>query len=385
MYRSQKEGIMKKIILILLIIFTTPVYANDLESWQETKINDENLIEEVQYRYKWYKEEKIGEYLKENTKNYKYIDKDNIKYGEYSTYLKTCPNNEWTEIKYEKLYPYQTLKKIKYLKFNVTYNPIVINNIEIYINNERTYDYYTTYNGKSTYYNNSNLEFIFNQEYDASDIKIVLDSDIKYPYQDIVTASYYTIDNKELFKTHFRNNKESVIVNPLIEEYTNEIKYEKSIANIEKIKWAKIYILENLCKYRYKYQYYYNINKQYYDDNYYTNIDGYIKDESNFKIFYRYTKKQEVIKNNNLNIEKNSNKKAENNIDNSLIKTNKNNETIITPLKITEQKPSNKLINELKINTKIDNIYIILSITFLILGISIIMFKKYVKKKKYMI
>ena len=42
-----------------------------------------------------------------------------------------------------------------------------------------------------------------------------------------------------------------------------------------------------VCRYREKYVYKYQVKKEYYDDNYYANIDGYIKDISDYKIFYK--------------------------------------------------------------------------------------------------
>ncbi len=393
----------KTIFILLLFIINNNVYANNLNTWQEEKINDPKLNEEMEIKYKWYKEEKVGEYLLTNENhNYQLKEENNIKYGEFSEWIKECPNESYYEIENKLLYPYKKINKIKYIQFNVTRNPIYISNIKIFINDIEINNYYTTYTNATLYYNSSLIEYYFNEEYDAESIKILMESSINNPFTDIVTVSFFTIDNKKLFLSHFRDNIEVTAVSLLTDDYSNKINYDDNINDIQKIKWIKIYNQENLCRYRPKYQYYYNINKVYYDNNYYTYIDNYIKDENNYKIYYKYTKKDNSIPIETKNLMLNTDQQSTNNNLNQLelpevmdINSNQIRTSEILELNpeitnndnvpILNKTAPNKVINELKIDTKIDNIYIIAIATVCILLLSILKFKNYVKKKKYMI
>ena len=139
--------------------------------------------------------------------------------------------------------------------------------------------------------------------------------------------------------------------------------------------------------------YYYNINKVYYDDNYYTNIDGYIKDINDYKVYYRY-----LINDNKNEFKDNSNYVNNNdftNEDNSITENTNEDilndeeqnidsiETIIseTANKSDTEKKEVPIVNTMSINKQIPIIkYIILIVIILTLIFIFYQNKKYRKK-----
>ena len=111
---------LKKISIIILIfipfisykVSATTFYT---ETLKEKNINSEYPLEEI-IKYRFYQEEKVGEYLTPKDKsNYSYIDYENKKYGEYGPYLDEC-NDTNKDVLNTYLYPYKTLKGINYVK-----------------------------------------------------------------------------------------------------------------------------------------------------------------------------------------------------------------------------------------------------------------------------
>lgn len=70
-----------------------------------------------------------------------------------------------------------------------------------------------------------------------------------------------------------------------IPENTNYVYYYTTETLRETDLTKKIYQAQ-ICRVREIYVYKYKVTKEYYDDNYYLNVDGYIKDINDYKIFY---------------------------------------------------------------------------------------------------
>ena len=108
-------------------------------------------------------------------------------------------------------------------------------------------------------------------------------------------------------------------------------------------------------RYRNKLVYYYNITRKYYDDNYYANIDGYLPDYNDYKVY--------------------SNDES----DNDEVKVVENNATNITNIRKTFNKDTSSISNTSTVNNLIKdsntNKYLILAsiiISLTIIGIGLI-------------
>lgn len=318
---------MKKYIFIILtsLIFfiTSTVSAVVYDEWTEEKENDENLVYETKTLYKWYKEEKRGEYLLYDIvlDKYPYNDLNDTIYSEYSNWLENCPASEYRKIEYKDIYNYKTVKKINYIKIeNISKNnkieDIIIKSHDKRINftlEEKNEKYIEKDN---YFYTTAYAIFKLEEECDAN--KLYLSLKTKENYQIFSVYFYnnlkedYTLSKKHVFtgldynidKTWLNEN------NPNL--YTNILKQENVIEN----DFTYIISKDKVCRYQDILTYHYDIIKQYYDDEYHENVEGYKKDYSTKKVIYKY---ENIIGKNNSEYEyinklNNSTKKDANNI-----------------------------------------------------------------------
>lgn len=236
-----------------------------------------DVTKEIEIRYKWYKEiiSQDGEYypLKDITDTDK-IDINNIKYVGENVY----------KPKYCDLPSEYYQKQEKYVrKYYKTYNAayILIENIDIN-------DEVKIYNGnKIIRFNiisneNNQLKINLNNEYLCNELLFYVDTENKYGisiYNDITFKRL--IISKEL-----ENEKISVPDKTWITEETEFYEYIAS-KKYEKSDFTKLISEELSCSRKEKYVYKYNVTREYYDDNYHLNVDGYIKDENDYRLFYK--------------------------------------------------------------------------------------------------
>lgn len=287
---------MFKIIFATSLLMTTKVgaitfYTDLLEN---KLINSNYQFEEVK-KYKFYKEEKVGEYLlKGYNPQYTHIDYNNIKYGEYGSYLDQCTDDS-KDILNTYLYPYQNLKEIKYVKVYNNSRKININSIKI-LNQD-----------KEVTYQNLQINGYFNNYLNTGGyILIKLNSPVPYANFNIIISStdyskiisyklYYTLENYLLDLTTITNsNNNQISLNNIPKEHYDNVSYSEK--PVEKTSQNLIYKKVFKCRMRNVYYYHYNIEKKYLTG-YYENIKGYIKDEENYKIYYRYLINSNVIEN----------------------------------------------------------------------------------------
>ena len=149
---------MKKIIFILLslMMFANVANADILEEnnneWQKEKIEGENV--ELQYRYRFYRDIEFGDYIRlGDISEYKYENKDDIRYGEYSDFKEVCYEKNGYEIEKSSVSEVQELLPIQFVKITNTSNEILnINKVEI--KNLDTLVNYEIYSSKNTSSNN---------------------------------------------------------------------------------------------------------------------------------------------------------------------------------------------------------------------------------------
>lgn len=258
---------MKKILISLLLIFTIPVNLAKAEELPD-------ITSDVEIRYKWYKEVIKGDYYpkREQLDGY-FEDNSKIKYGNLSSWSEENCNlpNEYYMKEYDFYNIYKKVVNVRYIKLeNFTFD----NNIEIYQNNSKI-DYLLISSDDNVVIDLKNGYFAetlsFHIKYEK-DYKISLYRE-KYLNQ-VVLA-------KNVLRDELLIPDETWIVNttPFETYYTSDVHKETGLT--KKIKQYQV------CRYREMYAYKYKIEKEYYDDNYHFNIDGYIKDINDYQIIYK--------------------------------------------------------------------------------------------------
>lgn len=257
---------MKKIIFILIIgsLFLNKVNGNVLEG---------------EYHYRFYKEEIMGEYLKKGSNSeYEYEDINNIKYGDYSEYQYNCIEDEYLDTEYATYYKYKDVYPIKYIKFE---NPgtyeLEIEKLEIIHDGE-----YISYNFVSCAECNNN---IINKE---SSLTIELEKEVKLTKLELYikfvdTGLIRTI--KILYSRIPENDANYYIASKSATTMSTYFKYPNNFYiypnytplqegyNIEENNLMIISKKEKVCRQREVLTYHYNVFRDYFDDNYYSDIN----------------------------------------------------------------------------------------------------------------
>jgi len=257
----------KKFLLTLLIIVSSVnlVKANEYPE----------ITNDIEIRYKWYKEKIEGDYYsqKEELPGY-LIDYNNYKYGDYSLWNKeNCDlPDEYFLKEYKTFRIYQRIAKIKSIELkDFTYN----NNIKVYFKD--------TPIGYEVVSNENNVVKInLNSGYMCDNLSFYIENAQNYTINLYVNNRFET----PILSKNIKNEKFFMPDKTWITEDTYFIKYDGNVY----YEITDLTTLTNeyeVCRYREKYFYKYQVKKEYYDDNYYANIDGYIKDTSDYKIFYK--------------------------------------------------------------------------------------------------
>lgn len=315
---------MKKIIFLtislLLIIPTVEAkeiyyseYSEFGEFQEEPLVNNELSDVVFETRYKFYKKERINEEYTELNKNYLFDMNDYI-YTEYMD-MPNEPINRDIEIMNEKTYYYQDMEDVRYVYFNDIYgsNEVLrIAEIKAFSNGiQIPYQFHCSgcriesdikvsdgkiqqnaayvINGQTMY-----LDLLQNYTIDSLRIELYL-YDIT---NEVKTYNMYitNVENgmpfyEKKFENNFQNDTLDTIF-PFIHTYQsldikNPLWKERVISNqpISATDTRKVFV-ETKTKYRYKlYKKYELIDK--YLDGYYVSYDGYIKDETQSKVYYK--------------------------------------------------------------------------------------------------
>ena len=259
---------MKKFILTLLIIISSIsiVYASEYP----------DITDDIEIRYKWYKEMITGgnsSPLKDIHEE-DIIDKNNIKYGQASYWHKDNCNlpSDFYEISIKKNFKYRKVRNARYVLIeNFEYN----DNIKIYQNN-------VLLNFEVISNEEKILKIDLKQEYICDTLLFYIENASNYKislYTDKGFINYIIskeIQNEKIIspdKSWVTDKTEFIIITTEIEYFNNRL-----ISQIEQY---------NSCSYREIYVYKYDIEKEYYDDNYHLHVEGYIKDTNDYRYYYK--------------------------------------------------------------------------------------------------
>lgn len=266
---QERSDKIKKLLVTLLIIITSFNYVN-AEEYQD-------VTDDIEIRYKWYKEiigEK-GDYypLKEVNENDK-LDLTNIKYvsNNVSNPDYCSLSSEYYLIHKEYIREYQKIQDASYVLIE---NISPDTDIQIYHNNQPT-------NFRIMSTENNQIKINLNKPYSCGKLLFYVDSDEKYK------ISLYTdlIFKKIVLSKELENTKISTPDETWITKKTKFYNYTVT-SELEEDDFTKLKSEQLTCKYSEKYVYKYEVTKEYYDDDYHLNIDGYIKDENDYRFFYK--------------------------------------------------------------------------------------------------
>lgn len=290
---------MKKVIFIILTVFMfiniTKAEMKENNIWQEEKIEGENV--EVEYRYRFYKEKKVGRYIQPNLVDYyQFEDKDDVIYGPYSGYMSKCEEAEHLQIRNVIRYNYKEILPVKYIKILINSNQMLdIKEINVYNDSQEIEN--------NIVFNDKNYVILSIKETPLRDLKINIELNNKnIEYQLLFSNDDKFTNNSIVASTSGNSNQNEYKYNVNFILYYN---YTEQLTgyDIEIDQFIKVIYKSNMCQIRTIKTFHYNIERVYYDNDYYKDVNElnlsedekkeYKKDEDDYKIFYK-------IKNDNL-------------------------------------------------------------------------------------
>ena len=274
---------MKKIFLLLtFILFIDNVNATT------------NITEDTELKFKWYKENVIEELYypkKDNLPDY-LEDVTKIEYGEYSDWnSEYCDySSDYYLIENKIISSYDKLDKVKYIRINnasaTCPSGRCWDEVKVYYNNENlsykvlSDNYYGLLLELPNYYEPEKLLFYIKTEHQQV---IYLSKNKDIP--PIMISSPASIENIRVLDDNWQATDESYINVEIEGDQPN-------IPLIKNIQIRKVCRVSEIKTYRYK------VEKEYYDDNYYSFLENYIPDINDYIVYYnkQLPETKEIIK-----------------------------------------------------------------------------------------
>ena len=333
---------MKRLIQILIVVSiilpnmvsAATFYSNEKISYTKTKPERKEFEEEKRFRF--YKEEEIYSddyYIEgENDKKYPYQSGEFIQ-TEFGDWSKEIPKEKKGRvIKTKEMYEYSKIKPIRYLKFDHiqgSKDALRFLEIKIYqeekqinyqikcekcINKEKVNDN-DFEKGYMPINNQESFTLDLNHEYDLEELKIEVYLTDLYG-TDTSTFQINALDNNAnnlnnyidvFMESNMYNKKDSGYrFNIDLKEYIKSLYYEdKKIIKEEKIEDDSYKLVDTYTLYAYqdiKFKYY-RLEK-FYLDGYHVQKEGYKKDESDYKIYYKVKNRERIVFKDNYVIKK---------------------------------------------------------------------------------
>lgn len=241
------------------------------------KENNIDVTNDIEIRYRWYKEiiSPEGEYypLKDITEEDRY-DPEKIKYVGKELYTADYCSlpDEYYKIteKYTKEY-----NRVYNATYMIIENVSPTINIKIYYHNQPV-------NYKIVSSEDNQLKINLAGEYACDRLLFYVDTEEKYK------ISLYRDSNfKRLtLSKEFENDKVSVPDASWITEETKFYIYATQ-ESLQQTSLTKFISERIVCSYKEKYVYKYDAQREYYDDGYHSYIEGYIKDINDYRYYYK--------------------------------------------------------------------------------------------------
>lgn len=368
----------KKIMLAILFMLMqiTSVHANII--WSEVERDDLKLLEKEE-RYKFYKEIIEGEYILKGEQNnkYSYEDRENIIYSEYTSLKDECDEAIYLDTKQVKVYPFQKIRRTRYLEISNMSNDIVINNLEVFNEQEKIAFVMKDrqYDPVKKISKNDSILIDLAKEYITKKITLSLNTD----NQEFISYDLKFMDDDGDVSLKIEGNTDQNLY--YIGDYIVDSSYLLPISYaFERLEGDdETIVLEEkeMCQERKVFTYRFNKKRVYYDDDYHVSISdpSYIKSLQESKIFYKYLISDYIQDQN-----------YENNVNQEIFDSSSN-DTILKEKEVTDISSiagqHHENINDIIKPLKIDNKKIIIDIigcTILIVAILLLIIIKVNKK-----
>ena len=234
-----------------------------------------NITDDAEIRYRWYKEVTTGTYTpKKDIIETELVDINNIKYGDYSAYKEeycTLSANNY-EIERKIIYLYKRVNDTRYILLeNFTYD----DNIKIYSNNKQI-----EFQVESI--PNNKVKINLRNSYETETLMFIITTNDNYKISLYPSSNF----SKENLSKEIENEYIIIPDKTWITENTTYL-YSTSETKTKNTDLKVLSETNHRCRYREIYVYKYNTVREYYDNNYYLNVDGYIKDTEDYKVFYK--------------------------------------------------------------------------------------------------
>lgn len=262
----------KKIVLFfltLLFISISGVKANELTTV--------DITDDIEIKYKWYKKiisEEGTYYPLRKIKTGDEYDKNNYKFVKLTSISKEAcsyPNE------------FYLISPITFRNYRKTYDAkvVVIENIEPETNVEIHYEN-RVLNYDIISHENNIMKINLKSEFLCDRLMFYIDTNNKYK----ISLYRDTKQEQIIIAKEFENQKISIPDNTWLLDET--ILYQTSYTTREYITSTLTEMIgkKTMCEVSEKYVYKYNSIKEYYDNEYHTYIEGYTKDEQDYRIYY---------------------------------------------------------------------------------------------------
>ena len=274
--------------------------------YQDQAIVADDLTEvDVESRYKWYKEVRDGDYVKSGEESYQYVDYSNYKLTSFSDW-----GNDVVDVSDDKVVETRIRYKSKKIKpinkfliqqFDVNCGSANINSIKIYYKGNEI-DYDLLYLDKKTDIGVSENLFLYidlKNYYYLSDLTIEI---ISTEFNNVNSFYVYGLRSTDIdyiddiyYVYEFSNSDSSILKLSSNDFVVRNPSYEEEVIlnNLSDTISYDVVDVINEYRYRDKLYYFYNIRKEYVDG-YYKDLSGYLKDYSDYKLYYRFRSRDRI-------------------------------------------------------------------------------------------
>ena len=311
-------GNMKKIIILILLLLSFNIrikaldydtyYSDyrDYSDYREEEIIEDDLIDvDVEKRYRWYKEVRDGDYVKVGDDGYQYVDYSNYTLTDFSDWDNgIIDSNDDKIVETRTKYRAKKVKPInKFLigQFDVNGGSTNVSSIKIYYEDSEI-DYNILYLDKKTDIGVSENLFLYielGDYYYLSDLTVEITST---EFDRVNSFSVYALRSTDIdyvddiyYIYEFSGNDNNVLKLSSSDFVMRNPSYEEEVIldNIGDTAYYDVVDIINEYRYQDKLYYSYNIKREYVDG-YYKNLDGYLRDDNDYKLYYRYRNRDRI-------------------------------------------------------------------------------------------
>lgn len=293
--------------MAIILLPHTMVKAEEYE-WVSDELIGENVVTEKRYRF--YFENKHGEYVRlGQASSFQYEDENDVIYDNYSDWNTTCPPKDGYAIENGTEYNWQEIKPAHYIIIrNKGNQKIKINKIKTFNLNTQIKYYNSvcmTCSGFTEIGFEGYLRIKLAMSVYVKNISIYLDVSDNATFDILYSVDGSFDDNSIVAKVSGNSEQKEYKYNK--DDYTIFNNYTQTFVSYDKKEdeFTKIISTKDVCRYKEIMTFRYNIERLYYDDNYYRNNSEltdleiedrklFVKDPEDYKVYYRYMTDEEI-------------------------------------------------------------------------------------------